>query len=35
MDASKLTEMRQQAANTYRSHWQPRDASEITMRNML
>jgi hypothetical protein len=35
MDASKLTEMRQQAANTYRSHWQPRDASEVTMRNML
>jgi hypothetical protein len=35
MDASKLTQMRMEAANTYRSHWQPRDASEITSRNML
>lgn len=35
MDASKLTQMRMEAANTYRSHWQPRDASEVTMRNML
>ena len=30
MDASKLTEMRMQAANTYKSNWQPRDASEVT-----
>lgn len=35
MDASKLTQMRMEAANTYRSHWQPRDASEITARNMM
>jgi hypothetical protein len=34
MDASKLTQMRAQASNTYRSNWQPRDASEITMRNV-
>lgn len=32
MDASKLTQMRAQAANTYRSNWQPRDASEVTTR---
>jgi hypothetical protein len=32
MDASKLTQKRAQASNTYRSNWQPRDASEITMR---
>ena len=35
MDASKLTQMRMEAANTYRSHWQPRDASEITARNAV
>ncbi len=33
MDASKLTQMRMQAANTYKSNWQGRDASEVTMRN--
>ena len=33
MDASKLTEMRMQAANTYKSNWQPRDASEVTYFN--
>jgi hypothetical protein len=32
MDASKLTERRAQASNTYRSNWQPRDASEVTLR---
>jgi hypothetical protein len=32
MDASKLTQMRAQASNTYRSNWQPRDASEVTSR---
>jgi hypothetical protein len=32
MDASKLTQMRAQASNTYRSNWKPRDASELTMR---
>jgi hypothetical protein len=32
MDASKLTQMRMQAANTYRSNWQGRDASEVTTR---
>jgi hypothetical protein len=34
MDSSKLTQMRAQASNTYRSNWQPRDASEVTMRHM-
>ena len=33
MDASKLTQLRMQAANTYKSNWKPRDASEVTMRN--
>jgi hypothetical protein len=33
MDASKLTQMRAKASNTYRSNWQPRDASEVTMRH--
>ena len=32
MDASKRTQMLQEAANTYRSNWQRRDASEVTMR---
>jgi hypothetical protein len=32
MNSSKLTEMRAQASNTYRSNWQPRDASEVTLR---
>lgn len=32
MDASKLIEKRAQASNTYRSNWQPRDASEVTLR---
>ena len=32
MDASKLTQMRAKASNTYRSNWQPRDASEVTTR---
>ncbi len=30
MDASKLIKMRAEAANIYRSNWQPRDASEVT-----
>lgn len=30
MDASKLTKMRAEAMNIYRSNWQPRDASEVT-----
>ena len=30
MDASKLIKMRTEAANLYRSNWQPRDASEVT-----
>lgn len=34
MDASKLIERRAQAANTYRSNWQPRDASEVTLRKV-
>jgi hypothetical protein len=34
MDASKLIEKRMLAANTYRSNWQPRDASEVTMRKV-
>jgi hypothetical protein len=34
MNASKLIEMRAQASNTYKSNWQPRDASEVTMRKM-
>jgi hypothetical protein len=33
MDAGKLTQMKMQAANNYKSHWKPRDASEVTMRN--
>jgi len=33
MDFSKYIEMKQKAANTYKSNWQPRDASEVTMRN--
>ena len=33
MNASKLTEMRAQASNTYKSNWQPRDASEVTRRH--
>lgn len=33
MDASKLIKMRMEAANTYKSYWQPRDASEVTQRN--
>jgi hypothetical protein len=34
MDASKLIERRAQASNTYRSNWQPRDASEVTLRKV-
>lgn len=33
MNASQLTERRAQASNTYRSNWQPRDASEVTLRH--
>jgi hypothetical protein len=33
MDASKLTQMRQEAAIQYKSNWQPRDASEVTLRD--
>ena len=33
MDASKLTKIRMEAANNYKSNWKPRDASEVTMRN--
>ena len=33
MDASKLTQIKMQAANNYKSNWKPRDASEVTMRN--
>ncbi len=33
MDSSKLTQMRAKASNTYRSNWQPRDASEVTLRH--
>lgn len=32
MDASKLIQMRMQAANVYKSNWQGRDASEVTLR---
>jgi len=32
MDYSKYIEMKQKAANTYKSNWQPRDASEVTLR---
>lgn len=32
MNASQLTERRAQASNTYRSNWQRRDASEVTLR---
>lgn len=32
MDFSKYIEMKMQAANTYKSNWQGRDASELTMR---
>ncbi len=33
MDASKLTQMKARASNTYKSNWQGRDASEVTLRN--
>jgi hypothetical protein len=33
MDYSKYIEMKQKAANVYKSNWQARDASEVTMRN--
>jgi hypothetical protein len=33
MDSSKLTQMKDEAANVYRSNWKPRDASEVTLRN--
>lgn len=33
MDFSKYIQMQMEAANTYRSHWRPRDASEVTLRN--
>jgi len=33
MDAGKLTKIRMEAANNYKSNWKPRDASEVTMRN--
>ena len=32
MDYSKYIQMKMKAANTYKSNWQGRDASEITMR---
>jgi len=32
MDYSKYIEMKQKAANIYKSNWQPRDASEVTLR---
>ena len=32
MDYSKYIEMKQKAANTYKSNWQARDASEVIMR---
>ncbi len=32
MDYSKYIEMKMQAANTYKSNWQARDASEVTLR---
>lgn len=35
MDASKLTQMRAQAANTYKSNWQGRDSSEVTYRRHM
>lgn len=34
MDYSKYIQMKMQAANTYKSHWQPRDASEVTLRKV-
>jgi hypothetical protein len=34
MNSSELLRKRQQAANQYKSYWQPRDASEVTARNM-
>ena len=33
MDFSKYIEMKMKAANTYKSNWQARDASEVTLRN--
>ena len=33
MDASKLTQMKMESANTFKSNWKPRDASEVTLRN--
>jgi hypothetical protein len=33
MDYSKYIQMKQKAANVYKSNWQARDASEVTLRN--
>lgn len=33
MNSSELLRRRQEAANQYKSHWKPRDASEVTQRN--
>lgn len=33
MNSSELLRRRQQAANVYKSYWQPRDASEVVYRN--
>ena len=33
MDASKLTQMKMEGATIFRSNWQGRDASEVTLRN--
>ena len=35
MDYSKYIQMKMQAANTYKSYWQPRDASEVTLRKVF
>ena len=34
MNSSELLRKRQDAANQYKSYWQPRDASEVTTRNI-
>ena len=33
MDASRLTQMKVETANNFKSNWKPRDASEVTLRN--
>jgi hypothetical protein len=35
MDYSKYIEMKMKAANTYKSNWQARDASEVTLRKVF